>query len=99
MIGGFFAINAQNFIGSHMHTVRIYCALFLSLAVATNAAATLRAPDFALLDHTGKFHQASYYSDHDAIVILVESSETLATERAQLALSNVAPLDLSLIHI
>ena len=94
MIGGFFAINAQNFIGSHMHTVRLYCALFLSLAVATNAAATLRAPDFALLDHTGKFHQASYYSDHDAIVILVESSETLATERAQLALSNVAPLDL-----
>ena len=77
-----------------MHTVRTYCALFLSFAVATNAAATLRAPDFALLDHTGKFHQASYYSDHDAIVILVESSETLATERAQLALSNVAPLDL-----
>ena len=92
MIGGFFAINAQILIETHMHTVRLNCALLLSLAVATNAAATERAPDFALLDHTGKFHQASYYSDYDAIVVLVESSKTLATERARSALSNVAAL-------
>ena len=92
MIGEFFAINAQILIGIHMHTVRLYCALVLSLVVATNAAATLRAPDFALLDHTGKFHQASYYSDYDAIVVLVESSKTLATERARSALSNIAAL-------
>ena len=51
--------------------------------------------DFALLDQNGTFHQASYYSDHDAIVILAESSETLAGERARTAVSNIESVEQS----
>ena len=75
-----------------MQTARILCAITLLASVPLSLAGITRAADFALLDHTGKFHQASYYSDYDAIVVLVESSKTLATERARSALSNVAAL-------
>ena len=75
-----------------MQTARFLCAITLLASVPLSLAGITRAADFALLDHTGKFHQASYYSDYDAIVVLVESSKTLATERARSALSNVAAL-------
>lgn len=32
------------------------------------------ADDFALLDHTGKFHQLSYYSDHKAVVLISQGN-------------------------
>ena len=72
-----------------MRTIRLFCALLLSPFIVTQNAVATSVGDFALLDHNGTFHQASYYSDHDAIVILVESSATLASERARTAVSNI----------
>ena len=76
-----------------MQALRAVFSLAILFASAAGVANNPQADDFALLDHTGKFHQASYYSDHDAIVILVESSTTLATKRAQAALAAVAKLE------
>lgn len=76
-----------------MQALRAVFALAVLFSSAAGVAETPQADDFALLDHTGKFHQASYYSDHDAIVILIESSTTLASERAQTALAKVANLE------
>lgn len=41
-----------------------------------------RVGDFALLDHQGYFHQASYYNDHQAIALLVQANGSKATETA-----------------
>ncbi len=41
-----------------------------------------RVGDFALLDHTGGFHQLSYYGDQAAAVILVQSNDHVATRRS-----------------
>ena len=79
--------------GAFMQALRAVFALAVLFSSAAGVAETPQADDFALLDHTGKFHQASYYSDHDAIVILIESSTTLASERAQTALAKVANLE------
>lgn len=75
-----------------MQTAKLLCILITSLSALASFANNAQVGDFALLDHTGKFHQASYYSDHDAIVILVESSQTLADKRARSALSNISAL-------
>ena len=76
-----------------MHIAKFLCVLTTSLSAVASFAANTQVADFALLDHTGKFHQASYYSDHDAIVILVESSQTLADKRGRSALSNITALE------
>ncbi len=76
-----------------MQTAKFLCVLITSLSAAATFATNAQVSDFALLDHTGKFHQASYYSDHDAIVILVESSQTLADQRGRSALSNITALE------
>jgi hypothetical protein len=73
-----------------MKTIQLICALVFAPFILSNQALATTAGDFALLDHTGTFHQASYYSDHDAIVILVESSATLQSDRARSAVSKVA---------
>ena len=78
-----------------MRTIRLFCALLLSPFIVTQNAVATSVGDFALLDHNGTFHQASYYSDHDAIVILVESSATLASERARTAVSNIESVEQS----
>ncbi len=41
-----------------------------------------RVDDFALLDHSGSFHQLSYYGDQAAVVLLTESSGHAATRRS-----------------
>ena len=76
-----------------MHIAKFLCVLITFLSAVASFAANTQVADFALLDHTGKFHQASYYSDHDAIVILVESSQTLADKRGRSALSNITALE------
>lgn len=49
--------------------------LVLGLMVACTGALadTPRVADFALLDHTGRFHQLSYYSDQKAVVLVAHS--------------------------
>jgi len=48
-------------------------AFVLSLAVP-GVYAEQRVGDFALLDHTGRFHQLSYLSDHQAVVLVVHAN-------------------------
>jgi hypothetical protein len=56
--------------------------LLVSASVAGPAAAAPRVGDFALLDQDGYFHQMSYYSDHAAIALLVQTPESKATRKA-----------------
>ncbi len=78
-----------------MRILRLLCALLFSSLLLMHNAVASSVGDFALLDQNGTFHQASYYSDHDAIVILAESSETLAGERARTAVSNIESVEQS----
>ena len=73
-----------------MKRFNIFVAAALSLGLSFSASATDRVGDFALLDHTGTFHQLSYYGDYDAVVILVNGGTSLADDGTVLALSNVA---------
>ncbi|MEJ2088887.1 MAG: hypothetical protein P8Y69_10530, partial [Gammaproteobacteria bacterium] len=47
--------------------------LVLMVACTGALADTPRVADFALLDHTGRFHQLSYYSDQKAVVLVAHS--------------------------
>lgn len=62
--------------------------VFISLAANAGIASSGdRVGDFALLDHSGKFHQLSYYGDYKAVVISAQglSGAGLATDAANLA--------------
>lgn len=63
-----------------MKRFNIFVTAALSLGLSFSASATDRVGDFALLDHTGTFHQLSYYGDHDAVVILVNGGTSLADD-------------------
>lgn len=54
-----------------------------TLAVAANE----RVGDFALLDHTGKFHQLSYYGDQKAVVLVTQSADKAQVEAQANALT------------
>ena len=59
--------------------------VFISLAANAGIASSGdRVGDFALLDHSGKFHQLSYYGDYKAVVISAQglSGAGLATDAA-----------------
>ncbi len=61
--------------------------VFISLAANAGIASSGdRVGDFALLDHSGKFHQLSYYGDYKAVVISAQglSGAGLATDAANL---------------
>ena len=73
-----------------MRRFPLFLAAVLSLSLPLSASAADRVGDFALLDHTGTFHQLSYYGDHDAVVILVNGGTSLAQDGTVRALSNVA---------
>ena len=73
-----------------MQRLNQFVAAVLSLGLSFSASAADRVGDFALLDHTGTFHQLSYYGDHDAVVILVNGGTSLAEDGSVLALSSIA---------
>jgi hypothetical protein len=61
--------------------------VFISLAANAGIASSGdRVGDFALLDHSGKFHQLSYYGDYKAVVISAQglSGAGLAADAANL---------------
>lgn len=68
---------------------RLFTFLCLLTFISPGFAAE-RVGDFALLDHTGKFHQLSYFGDHDAVVILVSGGDSLGSDGSVKALSDVA---------
>ncbi|MEM7000065.1 MAG: hypothetical protein AAF529_04720 [Pseudomonadota bacterium] len=51
------------------HVTRAASAVFALIFTANLQAGTASVGDFALLDHTGRHHQLSYYSDQKAVVI------------------------------
>lgn len=51
----------------------LLAAFFIALAMPA-AAAPAKIGDFSLLDHTGKFHQLSWYGDQKAVVIFVQGN-------------------------
>ena len=57
--------------------LRITLSIALSLTSLLSFALQERVSDFALLDANGKFHQLSYYGDHDSIVIVAQDSRTI----------------------
>ena len=57
------------------------CASLLALIPAIGAAAD-RVGDFSLLDEVGYFHHMSWYSDHQAIALLVQANGSAATHKA-----------------
>ncbi len=62
----------------------LFGAAFSTYASAGSDDAPVRVGDFALLDHTGKFHQLSYYGDQQAVALLVYGNDS------ELARSSVA---------
>lgn len=68
---------------------RIFAFIGLLTLVSPGFAAD-RVGDFALLDHTGKFYQLSYFGDHDAVVILINGGDDLGSDGSVTALSKVA---------
>ena len=60
----------------------IFVAALICVAFASDpSVASGRVGDFALLDQQGYFHQMSYYDDHKAVALLVQSSGAKATRR------------------
>ncbi len=59
----------------HPFLASVTLALCLSASASVQAAAE-RVGDFALLDHTGTFHQLSYLSDHQAVVLVVHGNNS-----------------------
>ena len=57
--------------------MRILCSLILLFAYSL---ADARLGDFSLLDHQGRFHQVSYYSDHKAAIVVVYPESAVADE-------------------
>ena len=57
--------------------LRITLTIALSLTSTLSFALQARVNDFALLDAKGKFHQLSYYGDHDSVVIVAQDSRTI----------------------
>jgi hypothetical protein len=56
--------------------------ILLAVAGVANATAPAkRVGDFALLDQLGYFHQLSYYDDHKAVALLVQSNGSKATRK------------------
>jgi|SRR5690554_1115900 len=51
-------------------------------AAASSAAAREAVPDFALIDHQGRFHQLSRHIDQQAVVLVTFQREGLANHRA-----------------
>jgi len=69
-----------------------FSSLLLSLSLslfsgAVSASSNAKVGDFALLDHSGKFHQLSYYGDYKAVVIATQglSGSGLAEDAANLS--------------
>lgn len=60
-----------------MRTVILLAVLFVTTSLTSGAHAS-RVGDFALLDHTGTFHQLSYYGDQAAIVMVIHANDSAA---------------------
>lgn len=65
-----------------MRTTRILGLLLIGLVLSPVVSAADRVGDFSLLDQDGYFHQMSWYSDHDAIALLVQANGSKAAQQA-----------------
>lgn len=71
---------------TNMFRLSLFGLSLLGLTVAPSLMAEVsesaRVGDFALLDHTGRFHQLSYYGDQSAVVLLTQGNGHDATRRS-----------------
>jgi len=66
-----------------MQKKMLMCAVMWGICAQAGAAAVAeRVGDFSLLDQNGYFHQMSYYDDHKAIALLVQSNGSKGTAKA-----------------
>ena len=75
--------------------MKFYCLLLLFLAPSLSAtllgaAQPAKIGDFALLDHQGKFHQLSWYSDQKAVVIFIQGNGCPITRNGALTLETIS---------
>jgi len=75
-----------------MLNMRIVLSVLLTITLCLCTSASIHAQpqrigDFALLDHTGKFHQLSYFSDQQAVVLIAHTNDSalINTHRDALA--------------
>ena len=72
--------------------LRTTLALALSFSSLLSFGMQQRVSDFALLDANGKFHQLSYYGDHDSVVIVAQDSRTIEDPRNEPYFDKLAKL-------
>jgi len=63
--------------------------LAIGLVAGPVQAEAARVGDFALLDHTGKFHQLSWYGDQKAVVIVVQGNADTSINQQAAALQKL----------
>ena len=69
------------------HFLLVFTILFLSAGAAAE-----RVGDFALLDHEGRFHQLSYYGDHQAVILYAHQLGAEVVEQDAAALAEASQL-------
>ncbi len=65
-----------------MNYIKVLQRLMICLVAIFSTGMSLagqRVGDFSLLDHTGKFHQLSYYGDHQAVVLVATDLDSVPT--------------------
>ena len=72
--------------------LRITLTIALSLTSLLSFALQERVNDFALLDASGKFHQLSYYGDHDSVLIVAQDSRTIEDPKNEPYFNKLAKL-------
>ncbi len=60
----------------------LFCAVLAIALLSGSVKAQKRVGDFSLLDHKGYHHSMSWYNDHHAIALLVQTNDSAATEAA-----------------
>ena len=60
----------------------LFCAVLAIALLSGSVKAQERVGDFSLLDHKGYHHSMSWYNDHHAIALLVQTNDSAATEAA-----------------
>ncbi len=76
-----------------------YTTAFLLSLLACSAFASEHVGDFALLDHTGKFHQLSYYGDHKAVVFVTHSNKSSHAQTAAKQAAAASSADASILTL
>lgn len=76
-------MNRKAFFGQTLGLTVIAFGAAFGLSLTAHAQLPDQASDFALLDHTGTFHQLSYFGDQQAVVIFAHSDSVPAASKGE----------------